>query len=1498
MFTLKYCRDYLSKPLNFGDVRRPPDKFDISIIAVKGFFANLLSRLAKAAFLYLFAFCRAFCPNLKIGRLVLVTRADDIVSTLENSDAFAVPYGPEMTELAGGANFVLGTDGQEHIKKRGVIDLVVRSDDKSRITSETARIARALIASSSGRVDAMHDLIMRVATETCLEYFGLTTEDHDAFAEWTLAISNLLFADPWGSPVNRTLAFAAAARLRAVISRAIASAKRSPPPDSLVGRFVKLQQSGMPGTSDADIVSALTGLAVGFIPTTTLGAGNMLIEILNRPEIFELAKRAAQNGQRDRLKSILHEAGRLNPALALGQWRIAVTDATIAEGTMRARKVKKDAVVLVATASGLRDSRKFISPTKFDPNRAFEPDLMFGDGPHWCVGKYIALEQITEIFLQLFSQDRLEPCWGWRNNLSSVGPFAQKLEMTFKPAVPATQSMFIIGVPVSSNVSVAELQQKIGKLGNPAQGEVWKAFAATGVVHFASLSAVDAGDGDKPSLWLLFELNVDGPVDDAVDAIVRHAGEELQEVFAHAEMGNEPIGSFLRRNVIPLHSWPWGATGLNFNGTPEFSVADIAVQNDLATFARKALNSYLTEHIGLGNRPMAALNYIRDVINQGADIRAMASNASIPNSIRNPLADLLQEGKAFREYILVPSGKTLKISTWIPPGILEVGWQFLKSTAGMCAAVTIVAVFGANLFSMMMAIGPKWSPDLIGNVVLSLVGAILATIFLFASVFALFLLVLYLHEKADIPDDRAPGLAEIRNIGRYENHPGYAQNHIIAVTPLKPGAFRKFTLALALWGIGAMVKYLFRPGFVLNMGTIHYARWFRLPGTEKFIFFSNYDGSWESYLEDFITKAHQGQSAAWSNGVGFPKTRFLVFEGAQDGDRFKRWVRRQQNVASFWFSRFPELTTDIIRRNALIREGLAHAKTDTAARAWLGLFGSVERPDYEVEHDEIQTLVFRGLRDMHYAGYILLRLPEKAQERQNWLGRIVGAQLNLPSSLHDKSLRISFGDRALDPEAIRTANFVAFSAAGLSKFGIPASDADTGLSTFPAPFNIGMAGRSRILGDTGASVPEEWYWTDASGDVKPQPPCDAAIIIYARTAQERDKLYEEHKRLLQQNKGSVLHFVPTAPIKDKTIDYEHFGFRDGISQPVIRGTQRFAKGVQPRDIMEPGEFILGYKNNQGYFPPTVTVPTASDTGCNLATSDANSPQQFPAFDAGETDSGVRDFGRNGTFLVIRQLQQHVNEFKQCTAQAAETINREYQQLPDAIGFSASGEWIAAKMMGRWQDGTPLIDRSAPERSARFHRKGDNLNGALPDNDFAFGVDDPLGLLCPLGAHIRRANPRDSLRLDDPMEQTITNRHRILRRGRSYEYSPPNTDGIEQGLIFSCICADLERQFEFIQQTWLGSSSFEELEKEIDPITGRDDFGGDRVFTIPTSSGPLTVRDMKSFVTVRGGGYFFLPSRSALQYLIDLSPPDPSQNSKDGEAASPSADVFVDRKSEN
>src|SRR5690606_30508896 len=139
---------------------------------------------------------------------------------------------------------------------------------------------------------------------------------------------------------------------------------------------------------------------------------------------------------------------------------------------------------------------------------------------------------------------------------------------------------------------------------------------------------------------------------------------------------------------------------------------------------------------------------------------------------------------------------------------------------------------------------------------------------------------------------------------------------------MKPGFIRKLTIRIAFFAIARLTALNPRVGHLGDIGTIHFARWVTLPGTRDLLFFSNFGGSWESYLEDFITKAHEGLTAVWSNTVGFPRTRNLFLDGATDGERFKRYARASMVYTPFWYSAYPELTTANIRDNQVIRRGI------------------------------------------------------------------------------------------------------------------------------------------------------------------------------------------------------------------------------------------------------------------------------------------------------------------------------------------------------------------------------------------------------------------------------------------------------------------------------------------------------------------------------------------------------------------------------------------------
>jgi Dyp-type peroxidase family len=297
--------------------------------------------------------------------------------------------------------------------------------------------------------------------------------------------------------------------------------------------------------------------------------------------------------------------------------------------------------------------------------------------------------------------------------------------------------------------------------------------------------------------------------------------------------------------------------------------------------------------------------------------------------------------------------------------------------------------------------------------------------------------------------------------------------------------------------------------------------------------------------------------------------------------------------------------------------------------------------------------------------------------------------------------------------------------------------------------------------------------------------------------------------------------------------------------------------------------ILGYRNGAGYVTPALTMPAEMDLENDLPANMPDLASRFPRFAAAHVTS-LRDFGRNGTFIAVRQLKQHVEAFETFTEEKAADLRKkrfgdnrvephERRPVEALVERPVDREWVAAKLMGRTRDGQPLLGRSIDKT----------------DNDFDFGVDDPQGLQCPFGAHVRRANPRGGRNPGDPAEIAIVKRHRILRRGRTYE------NGSEKGMLFVAICADLENQFEFIQQTWIGSPSFAGLNNEPDPIVSTGDTtsncgkqSSENVFTIPTTAGPITLKNLPNFVTVQAGGYFFMPSRAALTFLSSCVTPHP------------------------
>lgn len=1561
----------------------PP--FDFASLKPRTIREKITARLFGAAYKTLappiLRLCQRFWPIPAIPalNLVIVTRDADVRSVLSDSETFGVPYGPEMSDLGDGTTFGLGLDGAGHRRQRDIMAKVMWRDgsgaeyfagDLEGILDRTQRFAEALIEGGNGRIDAVRDFITRIATETAAVHFGLDVDDPDGFAEWSLAASCMLFGDMGGKRQTRDVALNGAMRLRLVIRNSIARAQQNcaKHPNStgrsltIVDRLVQLQcerRGSADPISDADIVALLMGMVTGFVPTNTLAAAKMLAEILSRPKIFARAKAAAEGGDRETLRKILKEAARLNSALAPGQWRVARRAGWVAPGTPQQRFVKSGTILLVSTMTALRDPAVYPdAPNSFRIDRDAEGDLMFGHGPHACMGSRMAIEQITTMFMVLLAQPKLRPARGATGRMEYTGAFPVRLDMTYEHP-GAVQSMFLVIVPAKARKR-AQIDALLAELRNPATEKVRKMLDASGVIHFLSVTTLQS----KRGLDIIAEFSVDGKVDRALSTIAEAAEPVFRPLYALAGLKElMRLDAFMSRHVTRLTSAPWGATGLDYNGTSEFSVRAIERQRALADRAGEILQAYLSNSIGGGAHPVRALTYVRRIL-RGDRFEGLIR--------RGPGAELFEEAAeaGMDAALLKPSRAQLKLADFQQPTRWGAVWAIVKSRDGWVVTIPAAALLLTYAITMTAIVWPSmeclyhdktliarvWScataPWLPWRIFWALVGiaagAVAATAGTIILLIGIPALLLRRSEIGDQPDQHQAPLETLRAIAQAEDRPGYAQNHFMAVGEIKPGMLRTLVHAFALWAIKLSVKYYFRPGFVLDMGTIHYARWWRLPGTRTGVFFSNYDGSWESYLEDFITRVSKGQTAAWSNWIGFPKTRWLIY-GAEDGARFKRWVRTQQRIAPFWYSRFPDLTAAQIRNNALIYHGLARAKNVAEASEWLRCFGSMPRVENRVETNEVQSIVFRGMGPLRYSTCLAIQLPPlRRGNASTWLTLINGEEIGessaglkalaaaFPRAFRDDKGRelntylcITFGDRQvvgdeasdvksglelatkIDAETGRAADgpspafsavFFGCSAAGFSTLaggshGEPNPLAQDLPGSFPPAFQMGMANRPQILGDIGNAAPATWRWGDADAGGESDP-AEAVLLLYASTREHLDTMTAFHVALLEQCEGKVVGRRDCLPGENQGADSDLFGFRDGLSQPVIRGTERFALGAPARDIVSPGEFILGYADNQGFLPPSPLVRAEADSLETLPVASIEGISRYPDFGSSRSAGLPRDFGRNGSYLVIREIDQDVHRFRCFAERKARELNGEpapsgskqhsYRELFRLEGQTPTAEWVMAKMVGRWPNGRPLVGNPSPGSMPRDAKgKNDQLSReeelfagisrkrAETDNDFAYGIDDPHGFACPFGAHIRRANPRDSKEPGDEAEQRITNRHRLLRRGRTYQ------SGQENGLLFVALCSDIERQFEFVQQTWVNSPSFHGLSGEPDPLTGgqlsgesdpltRGPNAEGKNFTIPTPAGPIKLTGIEQFTRVRGGGYFFLPSRSALLFMKNVT----------------------------
>ena len=397
---------------------------------------------------------------------------------------------------------------------------------------------------------------------------------------------------------------------------------------------------------------------------------------------------------------------------------------------------------------------------------------------------------------------------------------------------------------------------------------------------------------------------------------------------------------------------------------------------------------------------------------------------------------------------------------------------------------------------------------------------------------------------------------------------------------------------------------------------------------------------------------------------------------------------------------------------------------------------------------------------------------------------------------------------------------------GLTSTGMRALGVPEGIvRTFPAPWQQGMAARATIVGDWGDSDPAHWHarYRD-SGSVH------LIVSLHADTTALLDEIERAAMALAG---GDALRIIG----RDEGHRFEggavHFGYRDNIAQPRFEGITHPGKyDDQPRAPL--GTVLLGYETDMQELRWSLPDPAV--------------------------------LGFNGAFNAYRVLEQDVAGFEAFLDRAADEVLRSPaadELLPPgsesdvggggATRHAAMREVVAAKLMGRWRNGTPLAVSPAHTSS----------QPGAPTNDFDY-VDDPEGLKCPYGSHIRRGNPRGG-----KIVQRVSNHtRRLVRRGFPYgpPYDPARPDTIERGLLGNFLCANLEAQFEAVMYDWLNLGLLDpRLLGSSDPLVGVNDEAAGW-FRLPTRQGTIILRGIPRLVRTRGGAYTFLPGMSALRWI--------------------------------
>ena len=505
-------------------------------------------------------------------------------------------------------------------------------------------------------------------------------------------------------------------------------------------------------------------------------------------------------------------------------------------------------------------------------------------------------------------------------------------------------------------------------------------------------------------------------------------------------------------------------------------------------------------------------------------------------------------------------------------------------------------------------------------------------------------------------------------------------------------------------------------------------------------------------------------------------------------------------------------------------------------RRWLGR-GRHEPPgtdgdsaaveESELDLADIQGFILRAYR-MPTVRHFLLTVEDAAAARRQ-LGRLVnGDESDVPQITTAADWQVAFAPGPADDPAAAPHHQPDYCLnVGITWHGLVALEMEERVPTLSfrsfGAFVEGAAQRAESVGETGPSSPRNWI--DGFGGGHDHVLMTLHAISPEAMDRYSDRLYtwsaegDAFQEIWRRDGMALTEIQNGRPVPTSKI---HFGYTDGITMPTIRGGPEQYRSDQQRPC-EPWLFVLR-KDAENYDVPE-----------------------------------PHELGLNGSFAVFKQVETDVVGFEDFLQSNRDKIDPEL---------------LAAKMCGRWRNGVPLAlspDTDSP------------AGGIPPDqlNNFGYvdadGSGDPKGIRCPVGAHIRRVNPRGQPVAGQGLPGGSNNSHRLIRRGLPYgpAYDPTQRfDGVERGMLFHFINSNIENQYEFVLRQWANDSEFAGAvrlhPKSKDPLIGTQN-AAESIFVMPQADGapPIEITGLSSFVTTKAAAYVFLPSITAIKFIASL-----------------------------